>query len=213
MSEGEKINSIEGYKKSINTSALNLNLQNDNSKNIITLYGATYLDSQKDIFSSLDTENSSIRSKISILQNEQTNITNVNNEKKEQLEDLKSLLGSVDTEFINNNKLSSIISASSAHTETLKIYSGARIDKLIRDAIAEGKFEVEVFELTDIEAKILLDNGYFIKETTEPKKSGNRVIQVSSWTINWESANSTSTKIEPPIEIEPPYAAPKEPLP
>ena len=58
----------------------------------------------------------------------------------------------------------------------------------------KGFFEVEVFELTDIEAKLLLDAGYYIKETTEPKKSGNRVIEVTTWTINWESANSISTE-------------------
>ena len=104
------------------------------------------------------------------------------------------MLGGVDTTFIDKAGLSegSIISAQSAHTETLKIYSGARVDKIIKEAIAEGKFEVEVFELTDIEAKLLLDAGYYIKETTDPKKSGNRIIEVTTWTINWESANSIS---------------------
>jgi hypothetical protein len=82
----------------------------------------------------------------------------------------------------------------------LKIYSGARVDKIIKEAIDEGKFEVEVFELTDIEAKLLLDGGYYIKETTEPRKTGNTIIQVSSWTINWESANSISTEEpKPPL--------------
>ena len=49
-----------------------------------------------------------------------------------------------------------------------------------------------------------VDGGYYIKETTEPKKSGNRVIEVTTWTINWESANSILGK-----EAE----VPKEPLP
>jgi hypothetical protein len=82
----------------------------------------------------------------------------------------------------------------------LTLYSGARVDKIIKESIEKGLFEVEVFDLTDIEAKLLLDGGYYIKETTEPRKTGNTIIQVSSWTINWESANSISTEEpKPPL--------------
>ena len=96
-----------------------------------------------------------------------------------------------------------------AAKKTLALYSGARVDKIIREAIDEGKFNAEVFELTDIEASLLLNAGYYIEETTEPKKSGNKIIQVTTWTINWESANSISTE----VPEEPIFEEPKEPLP
>jgi predicted DNA-binding protein len=123
-------------------------------------------------------------------------------ERREQTEDLEEILGGVDTTFIDKQGLSenSIISAKDAHIKTLTLYSGARVDKIIKEAIEKGLFEVEVFDLTDIEAKLLLDGGYYIKETTEPRKTGNTIIQVSSWTINWESANSISTEEpKPPL--------------
>ncbi len=93
----------------------------------------------------------------------------------------------------------------------MKIYSGARVDKIIKEAIDEGKFEVEVFELTDIEAKLLLVAGYYIKETTEVnvidpnnKSGGRREEILTTWTINWESANS--------VTEEKPLAAPGGPI-
>ena len=196
ISKSERINTIEGYRKNISVAVLNLGIQNDNSKNILKTYGEDNLTVVKDSLNSLNKENDEIDTKITTLQTEKTTISEVEAERREQTEDLEELLGGVDTTFIDKAGLSkdSIISAKSAHTETLKIYSGARIDKIIKEAIAEGKFEVEVFELTDIEALLLLNAGYYIKETTEPKKSGNRVIQVSSWTINWESGNSILSK-------------------
>ena len=209
LSKSNRINQIETYRKNISIAVLNLGTQNDNSKNILKTYGEGNLIVVKNALISLNKENDEIDTKITTLQTEKTSITNVQTEREEQIEDLEEILGGVDTTFIDKIGLSkdSIISASSAHTETLKIYSGARIDKIIKEAIAEGKFEVEVFELTDIEAKLLLTGGYYIKETTEPRKKGNQIIEVTSWTINWESANSTPTKIGSPIE------APKEPLP
>ncbi len=202
LSKSNKINQIETYRKSISIAVLNLGTQNDNSKNILKTYGEGNLIVVKNALISLNKENDEIDTKITTLQTEKTSITNVQTEREEQIEDLEEILGGVDTTFIDKIGLSkdSIISASSAHTETLKIYSGARIDKIIKEAIAEGKFEVEVFELTDIEAKLLLTGGYYIKETTEPKKSGSNIIEVTSWTINWESANSTPTKIGSPID-------------
>ena len=203
LSKSERINNIENYRKNISIAVLNLGTQNDNSKNILRTYGEDNLTVVKDSLNSLNKENDEIDTKITTLQTEKTTINEFDLKRREQLEDLDELLGGIDTTFIDKAGLSegSIISAKSAHTETLKIYSGARIDKIIKEAIAEGKFEVEVFQLTDIEAKLLLEAGYYIKETTEPKKSGNKVIQVSTWTINWESANSISTE------------EPKEPLP
>lgn len=206
LSKSKRINSIENYRKNISIAVLNLGTQNDNSKNILRTYGEDNLTVVKDSLNSLNKENDEIDTKITTLQTEKTTINEFDLKRREQLEDLDELLGGVDTTFIDKAGLSdgSIISAKSAHTETLKIYSGARVDKIIKEAIAEGKFEVEVFNLTDIEAKLLLDGGYYIKETTEPKKSGNRVIEVTTWTINWESANSILGK-----EAE----VPKEPLP
>jgi len=202
FSKSDRINTIERYRKNISIAVLNLGTQNDNSKNILKTYGEDNLIVVKNALISLNKENDEIDTKITTLQTEKTSITNVQTEREEQIEDLEEILGGVDTTFIDKIGLSkdSIISASSAHTETLKIYSGARIDKIIKEAIAEGKFEVEVFELTDIEAKLLLTGGYYIKETTEPRKSGSNIIEVTSWTINWESANSTPTKIGSPIE-------------
>lgn len=199
----QKINVIEGYRKNISISVLNLGTQNDNSKNILRTYGESNLIVVKDELNSLNTENVEIDAKITTLQSEKTIISEVEVERREQTEDLEEILGGVDTTFIDKMGLSkdTIISAKSAHTETLKIFTGDRINTIIKDTIAKGKFEVEVFDLTDIEAKLLLDGGYYIKETTEPRKTGNTIIQVSSWTINWESANSISTE------------EPKQPLP
>jgi hypothetical protein len=196
VTKSERINQIETYRKNISIAVLNLGTQNDNSKNILKTYGEDNLTVVKDTLNSLNKENDEIDTKITTLQTEKTTISEIELERREQEEDLEEILGGVDTTFIDKAGLSdgSIISAQSAHTETLKIYSGARVDKIIKEAIAEGKFEVEVFELTDIEAKLLLNAGYYIKETTEPKKSGNKIIEVTTWTINWESANSISTE-------------------
>lgn len=192
LSKSDRINSIERYRKNISIAVLNLGTQNDNSKNILSTYGEDNLIVVKDTLNSLNKENDEIDTKITTLQTEKTTINEFDLERREQLEDLEEILGGVDTTFIDKAGLSdgSIISAKSAHTETLKIYTGQRINKIINETILKGEFEVEVFELTDIEAKLLLDGGYYIKETTEPVKRGNRVVQKSSWTINWESANS-----------------------
>ena len=196
ISKSERINAIERYRKNISIAVLNLGTQNDNSKNILKTYGEDNLTVVKDSLNSLNKENDEIDTKITTLQTEKTAINEFDLERKEQSEDLEEILGGVDTTFIDKAGLSenSIISAQDAHKKTLTLYSGARVDKIIKEAIEKGFFEVEVFELTDIEAKLLLDAGYYIKETTEPKKSGNRVIEVTTWTINWESANSISTE-------------------
>ena len=218
LSKSERINNIENYRKNISIAVLNLGTQNDNSKNILRTYGEDNLTVVKDSLNSLNKENDEIDTKITTLQTEKTTINEFDLKRREQLEDLDELLGGIDTTFIDKAGLSegSIISAKSAHTETLKIYSGARIDKIIKEAIAEGKFEVEVFQLTDIEAKLLLDAGYYIKETTEvnvidPNNTvgGRREEILTTWTINWESANSILGE----EAVVPVPEAPKEPLP
>jgi hypothetical protein len=205
ISKSDRINTIERYRKNISIAVLNLGTQNDNSKNILRTYGEGNLIVVKEALNSLNKETT--------LQSEKTIISEVEVERREQTEDLEEILGGVDTTFIDKAGLSdgSIISAKSAHTETLKIYSGARVDKIIKEAIDEGKFEVEVFELTDIEAKLLLVAGYYIKETTEVnvidpnnKSGGRREEILTTWTINWESANS--------VTEEKPLAAPGGPI-
>jgi hypothetical protein len=199
LSKSDRINSIERYRKNISIAVLNLGTQNDNSKNILSTYGEDNLIVVKDTLNSLNKENDEIDTKITTLQTEKTTINEFDLERREQLEDLEEILGGVDTTFIDKAGLSdgSIISAKSAHTETLKIYTGQRINKIINETILKGEFEVEVFELTDIEAKLLLDGGYYIKETTEVnvidpnnKAGGRREEILTTWTINWESANS-----------------------
>jgi len=201
MSKNVRISNIEKYRKNISIAVLNLGTQNNNSKNILRTYGEDNLIVVKDALNTLNKENSQIDVEITTLQTEKTNISEVELERKEQTEDLQEILSSVDLSFIEKAGLSdgSIISAKDAHKQTLSLYSGARVDKIIKEAIAEGKFEVEVFELTNIEAKLLLDGEYFIKETTEPIKRGNQVIEKSTWTINWENANSILGE-EPPKE-------------
>ena len=210
LSKSDRINQIETYRKNISIAVLNLGTQNDNSKNILRIYGEGNLIVVKDALNTLNKENDEIDTKITTLQTEKTTISEVEVERREQTEDLEEILGGVDTTFIDKAGLSenSIISAQDAHKKTLTLYSGARVDKIIKEAIDEGKFEVEVFELTDIEAKLLLVAGYYIKETTEVnvidpnnKAGGRREEILTTWTINWESANSISTE------------EPKEPLP
>ena len=210
LSKSKRIDTIERYRKNISIAVLNLGKQNDNSKNILSTFGESNLIVVKNELNSLNKENGDIDKKIEVLQTEKTTISEVEVERREQTEDLEEILGGVDTTFIDKAGLSegSIISAKSAHTETLKIYTGQRINKIINETILKGEFEVEVFELTDIEAKLLLSAGYYIKETTEPVKSGNRVVQKSSWTINWESANSILEKA--PIGPGVPIAIPTE---
>ena len=210
LSKSKRIDTIERYRKNISIAVLNLGKQNDNSKNILSTFGESNLIVVKNELNSLNKENGDIDKKIEVLQTEKTTISEVEVERREQTEDLEEILGGVDTTFIDKAGLSegSIISAKSAHTETLKIYTGQRINKIINETILKGEFEVEVFELTDIEAKLLLSAGYYIKETTEPVKSGNRIVQKSSWTINWESANSILEKA--PIGPGVPIAIPTE---
>jgi len=201
LSKSQRISNIERYRKNISIAVLNLGKQNDNSKNILKTYGESNLIVVKNELNSLNKENDDIDKKIEVLQTEKTTISEVEVERKEQTVDLEEILGGVDTTFIDKQGLSegSIISAKSAHTETLKIYAGQRINKIINETISKGAFEVEVFELTDIEAKLLLEAGYYIKETTEPIKKGNTIVQKISWTINWESANSILDPREEPI--------------
>ena len=102
---------------------------------------------------------------------------------------------------IDKNSLISLTSASDTHKTTLRVYSGTRINETIQTAAAEGKFFVEVFELTDIEAKIVLSKGYELLESTEstvhdPKNvaGGRRTEILTTWTISWENANNINNE-------------------
>jgi hypothetical protein len=95
----QKINVIEGYRKNISISVLNLGTQNDNSKNILRTYGESNLIVVKDELNSLNTENVEIDAKITTLQSEKTIISEVEVERREQTEDLEEILGGVDTTF------------------------------------------------------------------------------------------------------------------
>jgi hypothetical protein len=51
-------------------------------------------------------------------------------------------------------------------------------------------FNIELENITAIEVSLLLELGYVIEESTEPKKKGNKVVEVSTFTISWEDGNS-----------------------
>ena len=79
------------------------------------------------------------------------------------------------------------------------------MDKIIRDAAAKGNFEVEITDLTDVEAKILVDNGYEIIESDNRVINGNVVGKELTWTIRWENSQFLLVESEkkPIIPIEP----------
>lgn len=196
QSKLEKSKSTSKLRENTGTSLVNLNNQSETAEKIRLKYGTNLVISTKEILENLNLEFNTIDNKVIELQKSNDSVTNTQNTYAESKSDLVELLDSIDTTFITKQKLVNIISASSAHTLTLKIYSGERLDKIIKSAIAEGKFEIEVFELTDVEAKILLDNGYEVIESDEPKRVGNKVEKQLTWTIRWENSQFLETSGE-----------------
>lgn len=176
---------------------------NISDKNIISTYGEPNLKNEKDSLNSLQDENNSIDATIFDLVQERERISLAQKGKDESVLEVKDLLGSVDTGFIDRNELISLATAADTHKKTLKVFSGERLGEIIDGAAAEGKFFVEVFELTDIEAKIVLDKGYELLESTEPvvidpnNVEGGRKTQIlTTWTISWENGNSFTEEEE-----------------
>jgi hypothetical protein len=170
---------------------------NVSAKNIILNNGSPNLETEKENLSSLEKENGSIDITITSLVNEKEEISQSKIKKDESVKELGELLGSVDTTFIDKNSLISLTTAAETHKTTLKVYSGERIGKIIEQAAKEGKFFVEIFELTDIEAKIVLDKGYELLESTEsivhdPNNLGHgrKTEILTTWTISWENATN-----------------------
>jgi len=178
-----------GFTNSISSSVVNLKKEQDTSNTIIKTYGLENLNDEKEKLDELESDYDTIDNLIINLESQKTAIENNITNKTKASEEVEATIGSLDINFITGNTLINIISATSAHTETLKVYSGSRINDLILNAISDGKFEIEVSDLTNIEAKILLDNGYEVIESFDRKKFGNFVKNVVTFTIRWSNAN------------------------
>jgi len=170
---------------------------NISDKNIISTYGEYNLKNEKDSLNSLQDENKSIDDTIATLVKEREQIIESLNQKEDSLVELSELLSSVDTGFIERNELISLPTASDTHKKTLKVFSGERIGKIIDAAASEGKFFVEMFDLTDIEAKIVTDKGYELLESSEDIVYNYNTVEgvrkketLTTWTISWENGNS-----------------------
>lgn len=170
---------------------------NISDKNIISTYGEYNLKNEKDSLNSLQDENKSIDDTIATLVKEREQIIEALNQKEDSLVELSELLSSVDTGFIERNELISLATASDTHKKTLKVFSGQRISEIIDVAASKGEFFVEVFELTDIEAKIVLDKGFELLESSEDIVYNYNTVEgvrkkekLTTWTISWENGNS-----------------------
>lgn len=195
-----KINSMEGQKKQINIAVINLGIQNDSSKNILTSFGKINLEAKEETLSNLELESVKITNTIEELRTEESKISEAEIKKKEQTEEIRESVAEEDVTFLKKNELVNIISASEAHKLSLKYLVSTKIDGLIKDAANQGLYEIEIIDgLTAIEVNFLLELGYVIKESTEPKKIGNKVVEVSTFTISWEDANSSGEKLEGPL--------------
>ncbi len=199
LDTASKINAIEVYKKNVSIAVLNLGIQNDSNKLILKTYGKTNLEEKERTLRSLEAENPKIDAKIQELQSEQNKISDATVELEEQKEDLQEILATVDTSFIEKNSLSEIITAQDAHKLSLRELAGRRIDGIIKEAANKGLFEVEVMVLSALEASLLIDAGYLIKESTEDKiidpkniGVGRKKEVLSTYTIYWDHANSVS---------------------
>ena len=190
LTKEQKITLTEGFRKSISNAVIELKKEVITSNSILENYGLTNLNKQKSVLESLEKENDTIDSSILELENEKTAVSNIIKTKNELKTEIEESLSGIDTLFITGSSLVNIISAASAHTETLKVFAGNRLNDLIKTAASKGQFQVEVKELTNIEAKILLDNGYEIVESFDRKKFGNVVKNVVTFTIRWANANS-----------------------
>ena len=174
---------------------------NISDKNIISKYGVSNLKKEKESLISLQKENESIDDTITSLVKEKNQISQSKINKDDSVDELNELLDGIDTSYIVKNSLISLSAASETHRATLSVYSGVRIGAIINQAAKEGKFFVEVFELTDIEAKIVLDKGYELLESTEsivrdPNNigAGRKTEILTTWTISWENANSFASE-------------------
>ena len=182
---------------SIGISLSTLKTESDNAEKIRLKYGVNLLKDAKALVDSLNSEFNIIDNKVLSLKDSISNVANVQTSYDETKTKLGELLDGIDITYITKQNLIKIIPATSAHTLTLKIYSGERLDKIIRDAAAKGNFEVEITDLTDVEAKILVDNGYEIIESDNRVINGNVVGKELTWTIRWE--NSQFLRVESEI--------------
>tara|TARA_R110000822_G_scaffold306444_1_gene432744 strand:- start:151 stop:1428 length:1278 start_codon:yes stop_codon:yes gene_type:complete len=173
---------------SIGISLAELKTESDNAEKIRLKYGVNLLKDAKALVDTLNSEFNIIDNKVLSLKDSVSNVTNVQTSYDETKTKLGELLDGIDISYITKQNLIKIIPATSAHTLTLKIYSGERLDKIIRDAAAKGNFEVEITDLTDVEAKILVDNGYEIIESNNRVINGNVVGKELTWTIRWENS-------------------------
>ena len=192
-------------RNSIGISLASLKTESDNAEKIRLKYGVNLLKDAKALVDSLNSEFNIIDNKVLSLKDSVSNVTNVQTSYDETKTELGELLDGIDISYITKQNLIKIIPATSAHTLTLKIYSGERLDKIIRDAAAKGNFEVEITDLTDVEAKILVDNGYEIIESDNRVINGNVVGKELTWTIRWENSQFLLVESEkkPIIPIEP----------
>lgn len=191
----EQVQTLTLLESSIRKNKISLGELNVSAKNIILDNGTPNLEREKEDLGSLEKENDSIDTTINALTKEKEEISQSQIKKDESVKELDELLGSVDTTYIDTNSLINLTPAAEMHTTALRVFTGERIDKIIQQAAKEGKFFVEVFELTDIEAKIILGKGYELLESTEPVvhdpknvRGGKRTEILTTWTISWENA-------------------------
>jgi len=189
--KAEKTTLTAGFNDSISDAVLSLKEEVTQSNTIIETYGAANLTKEKAELASLEAEYDTIGDLIAQYKDDKNTISKATTAAADTLSKLEASLAGVDTTYITTNSLISIISAASAHTEAIKVYAGKRLDTLIRDAASKGAFSIEVGSLTDIEAKILLDNGYEVIESTDTKVSKSNLEIIPTWTISWEGGNST----------------------
>ncbi len=191
----EQVQTVTLLESSVRKNKISLGELNVSAKNIILNYGTPNFEKEKEGLSSLEKENESIDNTINSLTLEKEEISQAQIKKDESVRELDELLDSVDTTYIDTNSLIDLTPASETHTTALRVFTGARISKIIGQAAEEGKFFVEVFELTDIEAKIVLSKGYELLESTEPIvidpkniAGGKKTKILTTWTISWENA-------------------------
>lgn len=191
----EQVQTLTLLESSIRKDKISIGELNVSAKNIILYNGTPNFETEKRSLQHLEEENDSIDNTITTLTLEKEEISQAQIKKDESVKELDELLDSVDTTYIDTNSLIDLTPASEMHTTTLKVFTGARINKIIQQAAEEGKFFVEVFDLTDIEAKIVLSEGYELLESTEPivydpkNVGGGRKTEIATtWTISWENA-------------------------
>lgn len=99
-----------------------------------------------------------------------------------------------DADIIKNLDLNSIIKASEAHKESLKVYGGERINKLILAEASKGKFSLTASELTNIEALLLLESGYELTKSTNRVNRNNKLTTIDVWVISWGNSPNIPTQ-------------------